>query len=516
MTRAGKLAIGTYRLLPGVQAHEQAVVRALSRGIRVIDTSPTYGDGGCERLVAKAVGDAGLAGDSSLAIISKFGYLQGEALEKHRAAAGSSSSGPSYSETVDFDPTCSHCLSPDFMADQLTGSLERLETDRLDCFLMHNPEHLLLDRVHAPTSLPEAGATDGIPSPGTTITSSSGAGGSLGANSNLAEEAAAAMSLTASVLEARADLQARMRTSFEALEEEVKRGRIRTYGISSNSFSVAASDPHFLPYDWLLEAAEEAAQRAGNAAHSFSTVELPINMLEREGLAGCAAWASGNGIRVLASRPLTAFHPMGTFRLAEAAASSFSSSSASSASSSASSNAAAVDAFARARNETLEYFTPPALEPGQAPTEEEEETAEACAFFRDLVIDLERGLPHFTSVADYERAIQDGVIPRLTETIDGMDDTSAQQLDTFFRALGEAVRWQCAGRARELVAATHPEAAALGLQQEQASGGGGPAAPLQDVALGWLADQQAVDHVLVGMTKPEYVDEAFEIFSKPS
>ena len=69
--------------------------------------------------------------------------------------------------------------------------------------------------------------------------------------------------------------------------------------------------------------------------HSFSTVQLPGNLFENEGLVGCAQWACTHSLAVLINRPLnaddralgrphrlaeTAFPPLGPPRLPPAAA----------------------------------------------------------------------------------------------------------------------------------------------------------------------------------------------------
>jgi aryl-alcohol dehydrogenase-like predicted oxidoreductase len=75
-----------------------------------------------------------------------------------------------------------HCISPEFIKDQLTASLERMGLEKLDCYLLHNPEYCW----------------------------------------NLQEP--------------RNQFYDRIRRAFEQLETEVENGRIMRYGISSNSF----------------------------------------------------------------------------------------------------------------------------------------------------------------------------------------------------------------------------------------------------------------------------------------
>lgn len=104
---------------------------------------------------------------------------------------------------------------------------------------------------------------------------------------------------TISDTEVRRELTRRIAEAFEALEEQVEKGAIKSYGISSNSFAVPALDPHFLPYDNLVDLAIQAARKVrGTEQHKFSTIQLPGNLLETEGLEHAAIWARERGLVV--------------------------------------------------------------------------------------------------------------------------------------------------------------------------------------------------------------------------
>ena len=73
-------------------------------------------------------------------VVSKVGYLQGSNFElsQQRKAAGNP-----YPDLVEYADQLEHCIHPEFIADQLTRSLQRLNMETLDVYLLHNPEYYL-------------------------------------------------------------------------------------------------------------------------------------------------------------------------------------------------------------------------------------------------------------------------------------------------------------------------------------------------------------------------------------
>merc|ERR1712094_115180 len=109
-----------------------------------------------------------------------------------------------------------HCIHPAFMKDQLAQSLERLQLGYVDVLLLHNPEYYLTKHV------------------------------------DLSDKHDAQWH--------REEMKRRIKAVFVELEREVHRsGRIKSYGISSNSFSLPRSHHHFLAFRALIGMAEEAA-----------------------------------------------------------------------------------------------------------------------------------------------------------------------------------------------------------------------------------------------------------------
>ena len=265
---------GCYRISAGVAHHEQALRKALTGGINLIDTSANYADGGSETLVgqvlAKLIDSGDLARDE-IVVVSKVGYLQGQnyALSKERRQAGRP-----FPELVEYGEGLEHCIHPEFLQDQLNRSLERLNLEALDFYLLHNPEYYL-----------EWAAKKGKP-----------------------------------LEPAREEYYRRIRAAFEYLEEEVARGRVRHYGISSNTFPTAADQPEFTCIQTIWEIAESL-----NSSHHFRLLQLPFNLMERgavleknqPGNLSVLEFAHQNELGVLVNRPLNAFYDNQLFRLAD-------------------------------------------------------------------------------------------------------------------------------------------------------------------------------------------------------
>lgn len=136
--------------------------------------------------------------------------------------------------------------------DQLTRSLERLNTKYVDILFVHNPEYFLMtnvkgteDNVKSKQSMlhHQTSVRTFIPSPRhePTLTISS--------------------TLPPPDIEHQTILLNRLAILFEELEREIEKGRIRAYGISSNSFSLKPSHAHFLPYQDLVKMATSAFDR---------------------------------------------------------------------------------------------------------------------------------------------------------------------------------------------------------------------------------------------------------------
>jgi aryl-alcohol dehydrogenase-like predicted oxidoreductase len=272
--KVSQAGFGGYRISRGVSHHEQALRAAIGSGINLIDTSANYADGGSETLVGQVLEDLTDKSEvqrHQIIVISKVGYLQGEnfTLSQQRK-----SEGRPFCDLVEYGEGLEHCIHPEFIEDQLTRSLTRLKLETLDGYLLHNPEYYLGWALKSGLSLEEA----------------------------------------------RSKYYRRIRAAFEYLEKEVAKGRIRFYGISSNTFPCVAADPEFTCLESVWEIAEDISPD-----HHFSLAQMPFNLLEpgavleanQSGGKSALAFAVQKGLGVLINRPLNAFAAGRLLRLAD-------------------------------------------------------------------------------------------------------------------------------------------------------------------------------------------------------
>jgi aryl-alcohol dehydrogenase-like predicted oxidoreductase len=270
-SRAG---FGGYRIGTATAVHRDALDLALQSGINLIDTSANYADGQSETLVGRVLADLIGRGEltrAAVVVVTKAGYLQGRNYDRSRKRRRE---GCPYPELVPYAEGLAHCIHPDFLEDQITRSLARLNLATVDVLLLHNPEYYL----------------------------------TWAARQNMAVE------------DARRVYIDRIQRAFQHLEHEVGRGRIRWYGISSNTFPVAADRADFTSLTAVAGAARQLA-----TDHRLAVVQFPMNLFESgavleanqpDGRSIIDA-ARGFDLGTLVNRPLNAFARGRLIRLAE-------------------------------------------------------------------------------------------------------------------------------------------------------------------------------------------------------
>ncbi|MDP2363538.1 MAG: aldo/keto reductase, partial [Ignavibacteria bacterium] len=264
---------GCYRIDDGIPQHQKALEKALLSGINLIDTSSNYSDGGSETLVGKVLNK--LISENKIVrenviVVSKGGYLQGSNL---KLGMEREQSGKPFKDVVKCSTDLWHCVSPDFLANQITLSLERLQLEKIDVYLLHNPEYFL---TYSIISDPERRERE---------------------------------------------YYRRIKDAFIHLEEEVKRGRISYYGISSNTFAEKETKQNFTSLEKVIAIANEISE-----SNHFAVVQFPMNLIENGGMNNLnqqnqtktfLQLAGENNLGVLVNRPLNAISKNKLIRLAD-------------------------------------------------------------------------------------------------------------------------------------------------------------------------------------------------------
>lgn len=271
--RASICGFGCYRIDDGIPQHQNALEKALLSGINLIDTSSNYSDGGSEILVGKVLNKLiteNKINREDVIVVSKGGYLQGSNL---KLGMENEQSGKAFKDVVKCTQDLWHCVSPDFLENQITLSLQRLNLDKIDVYLLHNPEYFL---TYSIISDPERRERE---------------------------------------------YYRRIKDAFMYLEEEVKRGRISYYGISSNTFAEKETKQNFTSLEKILAIANEISED-----NHFAVVQFPMNLIENGGMnilnqqnqsKSFLQLAGENELGVLVNRPLNAISKNKLIRLAD-------------------------------------------------------------------------------------------------------------------------------------------------------------------------------------------------------
>ncbi len=253
-----KIGFGTYRVSRKDPEHTEAIRLALSLGGNLIDTANSYQNGESERLIGSIIQEFD---PNSIFIISKAGYVDNGFMPKMSTAA--------LQKTIPISAAYSHCIHPDFLEQKLEESLKRIKRSYIDCYMLHNPEYQL----------------------------------SNGQNS---------------LTDNQASLYSDIQQAFIFLEEQVKIGKIRYYGISSNGFPLAPDNPQAVSLTEIIKIAQRISPN-----HHFKMIQFPFNLFENnaseqlffEGKS-LIDLAKSEGIITVGNRPFNANIENSTIRLA--------------------------------------------------------------------------------------------------------------------------------------------------------------------------------------------------------
>lgn len=233
-TLVSSLGLGTYLgdCDDSEDARYTATARAaLERGVNLLDTAINYRCQRSERAIGQAV-RISIANSSirreEVVVCTKGGYIPLDRTppatkEGYRGFLDSEYYRPGVMQPADV-VSGGHCLAPGYLEDQIERSRKNLGLAVIDIYYLHNPEQQL----------------DALPRP---------------------------KFLTV------------MRDAFIALENEVSRGVIGSYGCATwNGFRVPPEARNHLSLEALVMMAREVA----GADHHFKVVQLPINLAMTE------------------------------------------------------------------------------------------------------------------------------------------------------------------------------------------------------------------------------------------
>jgi aryl-alcohol dehydrogenase-like predicted oxidoreductase len=266
---------GGYRIDYRVKEHFDALKYAIESGINLIDTSANYSEGGSEILIGKVLDDMISKGNlmrEEIVIVSKGGYIQGKNFEHAKKLK---EDGHGYKEVVEYTDSLWHSIHPDFLKDQITFSLERMKLETIDVYLLHNPEYFLDSPVSKELTLEEM----------------------------------------------RHEYYIRIKKAFGYLESEVEKGRIGSYGISSNSFVYDTDTQTFTSLEECINEANKI--KSGN---HFYAIQFPLNLFEKGAILAknqnaetktLLELAKENNLGTIVNRPLNAISGRSLKRLAD-------------------------------------------------------------------------------------------------------------------------------------------------------------------------------------------------------
>ena len=256
----GQVGFGSYRISIRSKAHRLALEKALSLGCPLIDTSANYTNGESEELIGEVLSENP---QFTPLLVTKAGYIQGKNLAILEEL---NSQGLAVDELIDLGDELKHSIHPEFLKNQLDNSLKRLKRNSIDIFLLHNPEYYFKGE---------------------------------GATQN--------------------EYYLRIEKAFRYLEEEVKNGRIKSYGISSNNFILPLNHAEVTNLQFVLDVAKKISK-----THHFSTIQFPFNLIEIGALEKLGEYGDQSllelaleaGLTTMVNRPLNAFTNNQLVRLA--------------------------------------------------------------------------------------------------------------------------------------------------------------------------------------------------------
>lgn len=246
LDKISRIGFGAYRVNEKNKDHFLSLKYALENGCNLVDTASNYENGGSEKLIGEV-----LRSDRNLDafVVTKAGYILQDELPEIRQNI---SDDFCKNELHKIDDYTYYSIHPDILKYKINKSIKRLGRNRIDCFLLHNPEYLFqfIDKDEFISSL---------------------------------------------------------KCAFQFLEEEAVKNRIRYYGISSNALLKADDQLKSITLKELLAVVNEVSSKG-----YFKFIQFPFNLAEnfplQTGENGDNVFeiAKNNSLKILTNRPLNA------------------------------------------------------------------------------------------------------------------------------------------------------------------------------------------------------------------
>lgn len=258
ITLLSKAGFGTYRLEDRLD-HHKALLYAIENGCNLIDTASTYSQGKSEIVIGEVLKKKPKL---KTFIVSKAGYVNKTNIEDLRLL---NAKGFAKNDIVNVNDDFLHSINPYFLNTQLNNSLIKIGINCLDVFLLHNPEYYFNQKKEVSEN----------------------------------------------------EFYCRLEEAFCWLETQVDLGRIRYYGISSNTFPLVTEHPNTLNLSRIFSIAQKISIN-----HHFKFIQFPFNLFEQGALQlnqdgeSLIEKANRFGVITLGNRPLNANTKFGPIRIA--------------------------------------------------------------------------------------------------------------------------------------------------------------------------------------------------------
>ena len=471
---ASKIGYGSYRVDHRFDEHTASLHEAIQAGCNLIDTSSNYTDGGSETLIGNVLSEQIAEGKierSEIIVVSKVGYIQGQNLDE---AMRREREGEPWEEVVKYMDGCWHCIHPDFLVDQWRRSTDRLKLETIDVYLLHNPEYFLSDALKR--------------------------------------------SPRANLGDIRDAFYDRICRAFVQMEHFVEEGKIRYYGISSNTFPSPKADFEHVSLQRCYDAACEAARTVhGNQdANHFKIMQLPYNLFEHAALSEAnntingqdmtvLAGAKALGMGVLVNRPLNALRGNQMVRLAQYPYNSELD------------YQDAIDNEVKTLDKTEQLLRKTLQDWGIF--SQLSKSANSTLFY-DLAQKLPRFMPQIQNRDHWEQIVQQYLIPLIHTYLGQTIEACPEAHDSEWRDMqGEYV--EAINRLLSLVSGRFNRMASLQAEPiskalDRVLGGEERNLTLSQKALNFVTSSPGVSVVLNGMKRSEYVADAMGLMSVPA